>query len=130
MFDGPTASIESALTSFSESFTSTSTSSTYSSAVSALDHGLSSSLSSELEEWNAANTLGLGYLGSPGHAFGGYLPYWANTSANRTASSSVVTDSGVSNAVSHNTQGTEYVYISPFSIEYLENAVTNALTKF
>ncbi len=130
LFAGPLASAESAMSTFSEGFTAGGHASAYSGAVAALDTSLKSIVSTENSSWQAANSLGLGYMGSPGHAFGGYLPYWANTSANRTASSSVVTDSGVSNAVSHNTQGTEYVYISPFSIEYLENAVTNALTKF
>jgi glucose/arabinose transport system substrate-binding protein len=130
LFAGPLASAESAMSTFSEGFTAGGHASAYSGAVAALDTSLKSIVSTENSSWQAANSLGLGYMGSSGHAFGGYLPYWANTSANRTASSSVVTDSGVSNAVSHNTQGTEYVYISPFSIEYLENAVTNALAKF
>ena len=130
LFASPTSTLESAMTTFSESFTNASSPSIFNSVVSILDSSISNTLATEQSSWQAANSLGLGYMGSPGHVFGGYLPYWANTSANRTASSSVVTDSGVSNAVSHNTQGTEYVYISPFSIEYLENAVTNALTKF
>lgn len=130
LFAGPLASAESAMSTFSEGFTNHSSASTYGGAVAALDTSLGNILSSENSSWQSANSLGLGYMGSPGHAFGGYLPYWANTSANRTDStSSVVTDSGANNAVSHSNQGREYVYISPFSIEYLESIVTNALTK-
>ncbi len=129
MFDGPTASFESALTTFYESFTSTSASSTYNSAASALDHSLSSVLSSELSEWKAANSLGLGYLGTTGHPFGGYLPPWANTTANRTASSNLVTvNTAHESNVAVNNLPVKYVYISPFSFLYLENLVISGTT--
>ena len=129
MFDGPTASIESALTAFYGTFNAHSSSSTYLSAVASLDDGLYSSLSSELADWKAANSLDLGYLGLPGHPFGGYLPYWANTSANST----VTTDSlyqdiaHVNNSVGEN--NAHYISISPLSINYLENMVITGITK-
>ena len=132
LFAGPLASAESAMASFSGSFTNKSSPAAFAGAVSVLETSMSSVVSTENSSWQSANSLGLGYMGSPGHAFGGYLPYWANTTANKTApaTSSVITESGTSHASSQSTHRTEYIYESPFSIEYLENAVTNVLSRF
>ncbi|MEM4090845.1 MAG: glucose ABC transporter substrate-binding protein GlcS [Thermoplasmatales archaeon] len=131
LFAEPFAAADTAMTSFSESFTSTSSPATFRAAVSILETSMKGVISSEESSWLAANSLGLGYMGSPGHPFGGYLPYWANTSANRTASipTDAFADSAGDIGVSHSTHGYKYVYISPFSIEYLENIVTNAISK-
>ncbi|BBD73216.1 hypothetical protein HS1genome_1605 [Sulfodiicoccus acidiphilus] len=37
-----------------------------------------SSVHEEYQEWQAAAKLGLGFLGFPGHPFGGYYPPWVN----------------------------------------------------
>jgi glucose/arabinose transport system substrate-binding protein len=91
LFAGPLASFETAMTSFSESYTNTSSAATYGAASSVLDKSLVSILSTEKSDWLAANNMGLGYMGSPGHVFGGYLPPWANSTANTTVSSNLVT---------------------------------------
>ena len=129
MFDGPTATFESALISFYESFSSGGSSSTYLSASSTLDHAIQNVLSTTNQDWHVANGLGLGYLGYAGHPFGGYLPPWANTSANRTSPSyTLVKDNSVhSNAPAHK-DATQYVNVSPFSISYLENIVATGIT--
>ncbi len=120
LFAGPLASAETAMTTFSESFTNTSNSVTFQAASSILDKSITSWVSTEESSWMAANSLGMGYMGSPGHIFGGYLPAWANTAANRTASSSIVTNNTVQPSVNSPVQ---YVYVSPFSMVYLENFV-------
>lgn len=118
---GPLQSAETAMASFSESFTNTSSAAAYSAASAALVTMMKSVISSEESTWMTANSLGLGYMGSPGHAFGGYLPPWANTSANRT-STNVVVPYSQSSASS----GSAYVSMSPFSLLYLENFVAVA----
>ena len=117
------------MTSFSETFSNSSGAATYNAASSVLDKAMVGLLSSEQADWEAANAMGLGYMGSPGHAFGGYLPTWANTSANRTASSyGLVKDNSVhSNAPAHK-DATQYINVSPFSISYLENMVATGIT--
>ena len=129
MFDGPTATFESALISFYESFSSGGSNSTYLSASSTLDHAIQNVLSTTYQDWHVANGLGLGYLGYAGHPFGGYLPPWANTSANRTSPSyTLVKDNSVhSNAPAHK-DATQYANVSPFSISYLENMVATGIT--
>ncbi|MGC8609577.1 MAG: hypothetical protein ACP5UV_06900, partial [Thermoplasmata archaeon] len=82
---------------------------------------MKSVISTENATWQTANSLGLGYMGSPGHAFGNYLPYWANTSTNRTSTSIVVPYSHSSAS-----SGSAYVSMSPFSLLYLENFVAVA----
>ncbi len=99
-----------------------------SSYMSAWNVTLSQLVSSENADWLAANSIGLGYLGSPGHAFGGYLPTWANTSANRTASSVASVSNGSSSGTS-NTSSVTLIYTSPLSLLYLENTVINAQLK-
>ena len=129
LFAGPLATAESAMTSFSETFSNSTGNATYNAASSVLDKAMVGMLSSEQADWEAANAMGLGYMGSPGHAFGGYLPTWANTSANRTASSyGLVKDNSVhSNAPAHK-DATQYINVSPFSISYLENIVATGIT--
>jgi glucose/arabinose transport system substrate-binding protein len=131
LFAGPLATAESAMTSFSETFDKSSGNATYEAASSVLDKAMVGMLSSEESDWEAANNMSLGYMGSPGHAFGGYLPTWANTSANKTASSYGLVNPNVANdnAVAvHSDNHTQYVYVSPFSISYLENMVATGIT--
>jgi glucose/arabinose transport system substrate-binding protein len=124
LFAGPLASAESAMTTFSETV-----STAYSTASKTLDSAMVSMLSSEESDWMAANGMGLGYMGSPGHMFGGYLPTWANTTANRTASSSLVTvNVAHANNAALNNSPVEYVYLSPLSFLYLENMVVSGTT--
>ncbi|GGM76895.1 hypothetical protein GCM10007108_13750 [Thermogymnomonas acidicola] len=126
LFAGPLASAESAMASFSESFTPSSSSSTFQGAVSVLDASLKQVLSSEEQQWMSANSLGLGYMGSPGHPFGGYLPPWANTSANATVTAHATSDYHTN---SRNADNVQYVYMSPFGLSFLENMVTLAVPK-
>ncbi len=129
LFAGPPlASAESAMASFSESFTPSSSSSTFQGAVSVLDASLKQVLSSEEQQWMSANSLGLGgYMGSPGHPpFGGYLPPWANTSANATVTAHATSDYHTN---SRNADNVQYVYMSPFGLSFLENMVTLAVPK-
>jgi len=124
LFAGPLASAESAMTTFSETV-----STAYSTASKTLDSAMVSMLSSEESDWMAANGMGLGYMGSPGHMFGGYLPTWANTTANRTASSSLVAvNVAHANNAALNNSPVEYVYLSPLSFLYLENMVVSGTT--
>ena len=124
LFAGPLASAESAMTTFSDTV-----SSAYSTASKTLDSSMLSMLSSEKSDWMAANALSLGYMGSPGHIFGGYLPTWANTTANRTASSNLVTvDVAHANNAALSNSPVEYVYLSPLSFLYLENMVVSGTT--
>lgn len=127
MFNGPLASIESSMTSFSESFSKTTSNSTYASANSVLDSQLLKTFKDEEQDWISANKLGLGYLGSPGHIFGGYLPSWANTSANRTASKYGLVKSGGATASNVESNSSVIVYTSPFSLLYLENMVIGGI---
>ena len=129
LFAGPLASAESAMTSFSETFHNGSGAATFNAASSVLDKALVSMESSEKADWESANALGLGYMGSPGHVFGGYLPTWANTSANNTASSYglVKADSAHANSPVQS-DATQYIYVSPFTLSYLENMVATGIT--
>ncbi len=137
LFAGPLATVESAMSAFSESFTSSSSSGALAGAESVLVTQLKSVVSTENSSWQAANSLGLGYMGSSGHPFGGYLPYWANTTANATASASTLsavstTTGNVSAASSNNANNaptTVYIYLSTFGLSYLENMVVSAMPK-
>jgi glucose/arabinose transport system substrate-binding protein len=122
---GPLESAETAMSTFSGSFTASSGSAAYSAASSVLIRLMDSVISSENATWQAANSLGLGYMGSPGHPFGNYLPYWANTNANRTSSGPVVPYS-----LSSVSSGVVYYNLSPISLLYLQNFISAQVSKF
>jgi glucose/arabinose transport system substrate-binding protein len=72
LFDNVFASITSGMTALSE---------IGSSDLAAWNLTLSSAISSEYSQWQAANSLGYGYMGFPGHPFGGFVPPWATATA-------------------------------------------------
>ncbi len=111
LFSSPTSSLDTGLISLQEAGISD---------LSAWNSTLKGIVSSEKTDWLAANSLDLGYLGAPGHPFGGYLPNWANTSSNRTVSPSQ-TSSKTSGLNDHpSNKGTDSYYLSPFSFTYFE----------
>ncbi|MEM3873476.1 MAG: hypothetical protein QXE05_13030 [Nitrososphaeria archaeon] len=129
LFAGPFASADSAMTSFSESFTNTSSLATFRAAIPILETSMRGVISSKESSWLATNSLGLGYMGSPCHVFGGYLPYWADTSTNRTATSSGIVKTNVGRDSSPaSSPSVQYVYITPFSMAYLENIIATVAT--
>ena len=97
--------------------------------LSAWNSTLESIVSNEKSDWMAANSIGLGYLGGPGHPFGGYLPEWANTSANRTVSTTLTT---WKNTDSQNNMVNDHVIsvdISPFSFTFFDKITTGVAMK-
>ena len=122
LFSSQTSSFDSGLISLQE---------TGISDLSAWNSTLASIVASEKSDWLAANSIGLGYLGGPGHPFGGYLPTWANTTVNATNSVHLATE----NAPQPNSNVGQnlhkiYVYVSPFSLIYLESMAMPATTIF
>ncbi len=116
LFDNVFASYTSAMTALSEIGPSD---------LAAWNLTLASGISSEQSQWMAANALGYGYMGSPGHPFGGYVPPWATAAAagikTHAANSAKPTSSGsVVHAPVKSSITVHYVQISLTSVNLLQ----------
>jgi len=121
LFDNVFASYTSAMTALSEIGPSD---------LAAWNLTLSSGISSEQSEWMTANSLGYGYMGFPGHPFGGYAPPWATAAVSGVAAHpNSVSTTGVTSAKSP----TASSHIQkPVKINYVQISLTSVtlLQKF
>lgn len=115
LFDNVFATLTSAMTSLSEIGPSD---------LAAWNLTLTQAVGSEQSQWKSANQLGYGYMGFPGHPFGGYVPPWATASAAGTVSHSSAAAGTVSHQAAVNSKPAAHktvVYISLSPLRFLEN---------
>lgn len=118
LFDNVFASLTSAMTALSEIGPSD---------LAAWNLTLSSAISSEQSQWMQANSLGYGYMGFPGHPFGGFVPPWATAAASGASTHTslksqahISSKSGTSSALFRKPADVHYVEISLSSVTMLQ----------
>ena len=113
LFDGPFSTMITDMLSLASTPTS--------SGIHSWDHSLSGILSTEQAEWKTANTLGLGFMGTLSHPFGGYLPPWAGSNTPSTAAVDNATHN--SNTQALNNSSSIYYIVAPFIALFLGSLI-------
>ncbi len=120
LFDNVFASLTSGMTALSE---------IGSSDLAAWNLTLSGAIGSEYSQWQAANSLGYGYMGFPGHPFGGFVPPWATAAAaGVTAHSSVSAQKSLTNVSVMPKGAPQHTVIVSFAaLNFLEHYLVGAV---